>query len=139
MFVMKRVLVFGTFDFIHPGHKYFFRQAKKCGDFLIAVVTRDMNVKKQKDRFPVNDEKIRLQNVKKLKIVNKALLGERTISYNLIKKIKPDVICIGYDQEPSIYQAKEILRKLGMERIVLKRIKAFKPEIYKSSLVQKKY
>lgn len=136
---MKRVLVFGTFDILHKGHEYFLRHAKKYGDFLIVVVTRDINVKKQKGKFPVNNERIRLRNVKKLKIVDKAIFGEKIIHYKLIKKIKPDVICVGYDQEPSLKGAKKILKKINMDWIVLKRIKSFKPKIYKSSLVQQIY
>lgn len=41
-----KVMVFGTFAVLHPGRLYFFNQAKKHGDKLIAVVARDVNVKK---------------------------------------------------------------------------------------------
>ncbi len=134
---MRKVLVFGTFDLLHKGHFYFLKQAKKYGDFLTVVVSRDINVKMQKGRLPANDEKIRLINIRRLKIANQSLLGERRISYHLIKKINPDVICIGYDQTPGMIQAKKILKRIGMSSVVLKKIKAYKPKIYKSSLVRK--
>ena len=134
---MKQVLVFGTFDRLHEGHKYFLRQSKRHGNFLIVVVSRNITVKMQKGRVPMNDEKVRLESIKKLNVVDKALLGEKEISYNLIKKIKPDVICIGYDQMPLV-QAKNILKSIGMRWVALKKIKAFKPKIYKSSLMHTK-
>ncbi|MCK5249408.1 MAG: adenylyltransferase/cytidyltransferase family protein, partial [Spirochaetaceae bacterium] len=39
--IMKTVLVFGTFDVIHPGHQWFLRNAARHGDRLVAVVSRD--------------------------------------------------------------------------------------------------
>ncbi|HEY4500387.1 MAG TPA: adenylyltransferase/cytidyltransferase family protein, partial [Candidatus Paceibacterota bacterium] len=47
---MKRVMVFGTFDILHPGHLYFLRAAKKLGDYLIVSLARDVNVRKIKGR-----------------------------------------------------------------------------------------
>ena len=38
---MKLVMCAGTFDIVHPGHLYFFSEAKKLGDKLIVVVARD--------------------------------------------------------------------------------------------------
>jgi len=35
---MKKVMCFGAFDGLHPGHLDFFRQAKRYGDFLIVSV-----------------------------------------------------------------------------------------------------
>jgi len=139
LITMKRVLVFGTFDVIHKGHEYFLKQAKRYGNFLVAVVTRDINVKRQKGYIPVNSEKVRLRNIKKLKLVDKTLLGEKKISYKLIEKLKPDVICIGYDQRPKIAETKKILNNLGMKKVILRKIKAYKPTIYKSSLFQKRF
>lgn len=123
---MKKVLVFGTFDLFHPGHKFFLQQAKKQGDFLTVVIARDNNVKKNKGRFPKQNEKIRLQNIKKLKFVNQAILGYQDWRkrYKIIKKINPYIICLGYDQKT---------RKIKNIKTI--HLKAFKPHIYKTSLL----
>jgi len=39
------VMVFGTFDIFHQGHKYFSQQAKKYGKFLIVVIAHNATVK----------------------------------------------------------------------------------------------
>lgn len=130
---MKKVLVFGIFDKLHKGHISFLRQARRHGDFLVAVVTRDLNVKRQKGRRAAQREKVRAAAVRKF--ADKVLLGEKRITYELIRKISPDVICIGYDQRPSVSQARRILKKIGMEKITLKKMKPYKPSVYKSSLL----
>jgi len=48
----KKVLVFGTFDGLHEGHKNFFKQAREFGDFLVVVVGRDSTIVKTKGRPP---------------------------------------------------------------------------------------
>ena len=78
---MKKVMVFGTFDLVHPGHLSFFRQAKKNGGFLIVVVARDRNSLEAKGRPPRNEEKKRLANIRKIKLVDKAILGSRTYNF----------------------------------------------------------
>ena len=59
---MKAVMVFGTFDILHPGHINFFKQAKKYGN-LIAVIARDRTVKQVKGRLPKYSEKQRLKAI----------------------------------------------------------------------------
>ena len=58
----NKVMVFGTFDILHPGHLNFFKQAREFGNFLIAVIARDKTVLKIKGRLPKNNEKKRLKN-----------------------------------------------------------------------------
>jgi glycerol-3-phosphate cytidylyltransferase-like family protein len=41
-------------------------EAKKYGTKLITIVARDENVIKLKNQAPLNDENIRLQNIKNL-------------------------------------------------------------------------
>ena len=59
---MKKVMVFGTFDIFHDGHRDYFKQAREFGDYLIVVVARDENVLKIKGNIPRNNEKAREKN-----------------------------------------------------------------------------
>jgi cytidyltransferase-like protein len=96
---MKRVLVFGTFDGLHKGHIYFLEQAKKNGDELFAAVARDSHVFLLKDKTPRFSEQERLAAIKSSGLVTKALLCDVELnSFEIIKKIKPDVIIMGHDQ-----------------------------------------
>ena len=45
---MRRVMVFGSFDPLHDGHRSLFRQARKHGDELVVVVARDVNIARLK-------------------------------------------------------------------------------------------
>ncbi|TAN32962.1 FAD synthase [Patescibacteria group bacterium] len=124
---MKKVMVFGTFDILHRGHEYVLKQAKKYGDYLVAVAARDTNVRKIKGRAPLNNEKTRVRNLKKLGLADKARLGYVRDPYKVITEEKPNVIALGYDQKEFV----EGLKRFKNVKIV--RLKAFKPNIYKSS------
>ncbi len=121
---MKKVMIFGTFDILHKGHLSLFSQARKYGDYLIAVVARDKTVLKVKGKEPRNNEKKRLAAVRKH--VDKAVLGYIWDKFKVIKKLKPDVICIGYDQKFFIDELKKL-------KIPIKKLKPYKPHKYKSS------
>jgi FAD synthetase len=132
----KVVMVFGTFDILHHGHINFFTQAKKYGNYLIVIVARDKNVRKSKGKNSKYDESTRLVRVRKLKIVNKAKLGDLYDKFKVISEEKPDVICLGYDQKISI---SDLQKKLGNLEVKAKvcRLKPYKPEIYKTSKLKK--
>lgn len=124
---MKIVLVFGTFDKLHPGHRWFLREAKKHGDRLVVVVARDHNVKKVKQRQPSQSEQERLVQIQAVPEVDEARLGLEDYSKKeqVIDEIKPAVICLGYDQAPNF--------KAPNTKIIIIRLPAFHPDIYKSS------
>ena len=130
---MKKVMVFGTFDILHKGHLDFFKQAKRYGDYLIAVVARDKTVKKVKSKLPRDNEKKRLKEVKNH--VDKAVLGMIKNKYKVIEKFKPDIICLGYDQDP--LNLKQELKKRRLNPKII-RLKPYKPHIHKSSRLRKK-
>ena len=120
-------MVFGTFDILHKGHLDYFRQAKKHGDYLIAVVARDKTVLAVKGRLPLNNEKKRVKFVKKF--VDKAILGGLKNRHKVVVKYKPDVICLGYDQKADVNELKRFS--------AVKRMKSYYPEKYKSSKIRK--
>jgi len=131
---MKKVLVAGTFDIIHPGHLSFLNQAKKRGDFLIVIVARDKTVEKIKKHTPKRNEKTRVKNLQQLKITDKVILGDLVDHYKVIETIKPDFICLGYDQKAFTKNLKREIKLLGLQPKII-RLKAYQPKKYKSSLM----
>ncbi len=123
---MTKVMAFGTFDIIHPGHIYYLKKAKKEGDVLIVVIARDLNVKKIKGSFPSYNEEQRFNKIKKLDITKNIIYGDLNDWFKVIRDIKPDVVCLGYDQD-SAGLAKEF------PDIKIVRIKPYKEHMYKSS------
>jgi FAD synthetase len=133
---MKKVLVFGTFDGLHPGHINFFDQAKKLGDYLVVVVGRDFTVVSVKGHMPKLNESQRLKNVRQNELVNEAMLGNECDPYEIIKKIQPDIIGLGYDQKIFTKNLGLILEKLGIAAQII-RLQPYKPELYHSSILKK--
>jgi len=121
---MVRVMASGTFDLLHLGHIYYLKEAKKLGDKLIVVVATDKTVRKLKHE-PINPEKIRLNLVKELKIVDEAYLGHEDNMYEIVEEINPDVIALGYDQ---IHNEKKIGKELKKRNIDAKVVRLSKYE-----------
>lgn len=133
----KIVLVFGAFDIIHPGHLDFFKQARGYGDKLIVVIARDRTILRVKKQKPQHPEKERLKKLRKLSLVDQAVLGYLQDYYRIITKINPDVICLGYDQRHSIKGLRKKLKTLNLSPKIV-RLKPFHPEKYKSSWLRNK-
>lgn len=133
---MKKVMCAGTFDLIHPGHLFYLSEAKKYGDKLVVVVARDETSEKFKGKKPANNERERLESLRTLEIVNEAVLGHHGDIFKIIEEIKPDVICLGYDQNVQKQQLEDELKKRGIKADVV-RIDAYMQHMYKSSKLQK--
>lgn len=129
-------MVFGTFDILHKGHLNFFKQARRLSKnpFLIVSIARDVNVKKIKGHKPKNNERKRLAAVKLSKYADRAVLGGIKNYITHIIKQKPGIIALGYDQKAYTKNLKRDLTKRGLN-VKIKRLKAFKPTIYKSSKI----
>jgi len=128
---MTKVLAFGTFDILHMGHLYFLKKAKEHGN-LVVVIGRDETVKEVKTRPPLNNEKKRLNKIKKLKFVDKAVLGNLKDKYKIIEKIRPQIICLGYDQNSFTKNLRKELNKRKIKAKII-RLKPYKTCLYKSS------
>jgi len=98
----KIVLASGVFDLLHLGHVKFLEEAKKTGGKnaeLLVIIARDSTVEETKGRKPIMSENQRLALVESLKVVDEAVLGfEKFDIGDVIERIKPDVIALGYDQ-----------------------------------------
>lgn len=126
---MKKVLAFGTFDILHPGHTHMLKAAKKLGGHLTVIIARDATVCSVKKKKAVFAEKIRLKNLTKLNIADKVRLGCLGNKYKVITDEKPDIIALGYDQKFFVDDLKKVVGK----KVKIVRLKSHKPNIYKSS------
>jgi FAD synthetase len=133
----KRVIAFGAFDPLHPGHQWFLEQAKLLGDYLTVVVARDTSIRAQKNREPFLPEEERVAAVATLGAVDEALVGnEGANKYAILDELDFDVVALGYDQKPSDEVLRAELDKRGKTQVVINRLGAFKPEMYKSSFLR---
>ena len=119
----KIVLASGVFDLLHLGHVKFLEEAKRAGgpnSELIVIVATDRTVEKTKGRKPIMAEDQRRALVESLKVVDKALLGFETLDIvEIISKVKPDVIALGYDQEEMANEVQNYIvkKKKGIELV----------------------
>ncbi len=134
---MKKSIAFGTFDVIHKGHEHYLTEAKKKGDYLIVVVAADETVEAVKKRMPMFPAEERKKHVEQLKIADKVIIGSKGDKLKVVLDEKPDVICLGYDQDSFTEKLETELAKKGLKPKIV-RIKSFKPDIYKSSIIKRK-
>ncbi|MEM0475724.1 MAG: adenylyltransferase/cytidyltransferase family protein [Candidatus Norongarragalinales archaeon] len=136
-----RVLVFGCFDLLHLGHVFFFQRAKKLGGFnakLFVVVARDANARRAKGKTPFFTEKERAALLRSLRVVDRVVLGGKRDLFAVIKKIKPGVIVLGFDQRVDEKKLKRKIKEFGLRARVVRLRVAFKPRRHKSALLAKR-
>ncbi|HAG27727.1 TPA: FAD synthase [Patescibacteria group bacterium] len=133
-----KIMVFGTFDMIHEGHRNLFAQARALAKNpkLIVSLARTKNVTRIKGRAPRSTEAARLARVKALPEVDRAILGAVRNYFTPILRIQPDIIALGYDQKAYVKTLRADLKKAGLTTKVV-RLKPFQPEKYKTSLLRK--
>jgi len=131
------VLVMGTFDLLHAGHRQFFAQAAKLGT-VSAIVARDASVRRIKKLTPEHNERSRLMRVARDPYISRALLGHPSDFLTPVARINPDIIALGYDQRTfSIPDLKAKLKARGLTPRII-RLKSFQPDKFKSSFFRKK-
>jgi len=122
-----KVLVFGTFDQLHPGHIFFLDEAHKRGELYI-VIARDINVKRIKGQSAVESQEKRKEAVQKAFPDARVIMGDREDFFVPVRSIHPDLIIFGYDQRlPQGIQETDF--SCPVERSC-----AMEPSKYKSSL-----
>lgn len=126
-----KVLLFGTFDLLHPGHLFVLNEGRKRGD-LHVVVARDATVERIKKRRPAHSQEERKAAIEKAFPDAVVMLGSDDGDYlKPVREIGPDLILLGYDQRlpPGVIEADL--------PCPVERLQGFEPEKYKSSLLRR--
>lgn len=122
-----KVLTFGTFDHLHPGHISYLSEAAGKGDLTI-IVARDRNVEHIKGKPSEGNEEERLLALEEVFPDATVVLGDSEDYLKPVRDAAPDLILMGYDQQlpPGI---EEVDLPCPIERAA-----AHNPEEFKSSL-----
>jgi len=134
---MKKVMIFGTFDKVHDGHRSLFAQAAEHGDWVMAVVARDETVEKVKGRRPQCDECDRMAELLQISVLDDIIMGSTDEDKcAVVREHCPDVVMIGYDQEYFIDDLYALADESG-QNFVIVRARPYEPNVYKSSLLNR--
>ena len=111
----------------------FLKQARRQGRWVIASIARDSFIKNIKHRDPVHTEHERLTQILETGIVKEAYLSDEVQgTYSTLLKAKPDVICLGHDQEMLRDNLVAWMKRNELD-IPIRVMKPYKRHRYKSS------
>ena len=125
-----RVMAVGVFDLLHAGHLHYLQQAKSLGNHLTVVVAHDDTVRLRKHE-PVTNHDLRRRMVDGLKPVDDAIIGNPpdVSIFEILTKVNPDIIALGYDQEHAEDSIKTKLQELGYNSITVTRVEGLTDDL----------
>jgi cytidyltransferase-like protein len=94
----KKVLVFGTFDELNPGHVRFLERAKQFGDVLIVLVPEDRFVVKYKGKPPLQTLRQRINTLRNLPLKPHVFEEDIRENWESLRGIRPEVIVLSAEQ-----------------------------------------
>ncbi len=120
----KIVFTNGCFDLLHVGHVRLLQKAKSYGDFLIVGLNSDSSVKKLKGKNrPLCGEKDRAEVLAALEAVDSVVLFKEETPYQLIEKIKPDILVKGGDYHHGTVVGADLVKKNKGKVVIFPTIK----------------
>ncbi len=138
----KTVIATGVFDLLHYGHLKFLEASKKSGgrkSRLVVVVARDKTVESRKGKRPILSENQRRALVESIKPVDMAILGRKDFNMeDIIEKIKPDIITVGYDQKDVQKMVERIIKEKRWNIEIIKIKKFGKSGLDSSTKIKRK-
>ncbi|MDD6572627.1 MAG: D-glycero-beta-D-manno-heptose 1-phosphate adenylyltransferase [Thermoflexaceae bacterium] len=110
----KIVFTNGCFDILHIGHIRYLKEAKAKGDILVLGLNSDASVKRLKGPSrPVNNERDRMDMLAEMEFIDYVVLFEEDTPYNLITRVKPDILVKGGDYQPDNIVGADFVRSMG--------------------------
>lgn len=120
----KRVIIFGKFDILHPGHIHFIKQAQSLGDVSV-VLESDQAIYNLRTYRPFNNNKIRQKNLEKLGL--QVYLHDQQNKEQILQDLQPDIILLCKDQE----FLQNMFKKTKSAEVKIHQLTT--PELFKSS------
>jgi rfaE bifunctional protein nucleotidyltransferase chain/domain len=110
----KIVFTNGCFDIIHRGHIEYLAKARELGDILVIGLNTDESVRRLKGPGrPLQDQETRALILASFNFVSNVIFFNEDTPYELIKKIRPDILVKGGDYKPEEIVGFDIVQKKG--------------------------
>lgn len=133
----QTVITFGTFDYFHPGHEAYLREAKQFGDRLITIVARDATVERIKGMLPDHNEQERVARIHQIDCIDQVELWDLHDPYTCLLKYLPQLICLWYDQHSFDNWLRTWCDLHWLQKTQILRLSSVNPEQRKSSQLKK--
>lgn len=92
----RTVLVGGSFQLLHPGHLRLLEAAARLGSVTV-VIAHDATVRRTKGLLVPAADRAKL--VRALRCVDRAVIGHPRDFFKVVRRLRPDIILLGPDQE----------------------------------------
>ncbi len=117
-------LIPGTFLFIHPGHIYLFKKARKICKRVVVVLSHDKRVEQKYGiKGTINDRKEMLESIK---YIDEVVKGKEIEMLDVLEEVKPDAII--FCSQHNI--PKQIMEKITQMDVAIEKIECYKKDIY---------
>jgi D-glycero-beta-D-manno-heptose 1-phosphate adenylyltransferase len=120
---LEKPVVFtnGVFDVLHRGHVSYLEAARALGGSLVVALNTDASAKrlgKGPDR-PLNNQDDRAHVIAALASVDCVMLFDEDTPYQLIEKIRPDIVVKGGDYDMSQLPEAALVESWGGKALAL--------------------
>jgi D-beta-D-heptose 7-phosphate kinase/D-beta-D-heptose 1-phosphate adenosyltransferase len=110
---MKKIIVNGTFDVIHPGHLALLNYAKSLGDFLVVAIDADDRVKQlkgpQRPINPQDERKLLLENIRAV---------DQVVIFNSSEELIDIIRSCSIMVKGSDYRGKSVIGVANCEQVI---------------------
>ena len=109
----KIVFTNGCFDLLHIGHVSLFQKAKTLGDVLIVAINSDASLAQLKGpKRPLVPQTDRTQILAALSCIDYVVVFNEQTPYELLSKLKPDILVKGGDYKIEDIVGKEFVKEV---------------------------
>lgn len=103
----------GVYDLIHAGHVTLLEKSKRLGDILVVGINSDASVQRLKGpKRPLTGQKDRALVLAALEAVDYVTFFEEDTPYELLRKLKPDILVKGGDYAPGRIVGRDLVKKV---------------------------
>lgn len=136
---MKRGIIAGSFDLIHPGYVRMFKESKQICDHLIVALQDDPTIERITKCKPAHTLEERKEILASIRYIDEIVTYNiESELYELLKNLEYDVRILGVEYKEKDYTGKDLGKEVfWLERPHKYSTTRLKEKIYKERLISK--